>query len=79
MKHDKVLHIRVPAELHDYLTRYAAANFTSVSSVVLQVVAKAVGYKPKMATSRVESDPTPKPVKLMPDPIVGGEWMDVDE
>jgi hypothetical protein len=46
MKSQKFLHIRIPADFHRQLVKYAEDRFVPVSSVVLQAVAQTIGYKP---------------------------------
>jgi len=60
MKPAKHLHIRIPADLHQQLVKYADERFISVSAVVLQTLAKAIDYKPRPSTSRSEELPKPQ-------------------
>lgn len=46
MKSQKFLHIRISADFHQQLVKYAEDRFTPVSSVVLQAVAQTIEYKP---------------------------------
>lgn len=59
MKSQKFLHVRVPYDFHQQLVKYAEDRFIPVSSVVLQSVAKTIGYTPKKATPRTYQDHTP--------------------
>lgn len=59
MKSQKFLHVRIPYDFHQQLVKYAEDRFISVSSVVLQSVAKTIGYTPKKATPRTYQDYTP--------------------
>jgi hypothetical protein len=52
MKSQKFLHIRIPYDFQQQLAEYAADRFTPISGVVLNAVAKEIGYKPKRATPR---------------------------
>jgi len=52
MKPQKFLHIRIPYDFQQQLAEYAADRFIPVSGVVLNAVAKEIGYKPKKATPR---------------------------
>jgi len=42
----KTLHVRVPTDLYQHLTRYATGQFTPVSCIVLRAIAKETGYNP---------------------------------
>jgi hypothetical protein len=52
MKPQKFLHIRIPYDFQQQLAEYAADRFIPVSGVVLNAVAKEIGYKSKKATPR---------------------------
>lgn len=55
MKSQKFLHIRIPYDFQQQLAEYAADHFTPISGVVLNAVAKEIGYKPKRATPRTST------------------------
>ncbi len=59
MKSQKFLHIRIPADFHQQLVKYAEDRFVPVSSVVLQAVAQTIGYKPRLATERTYQQSQP--------------------
>jgi hypothetical protein len=69
MKSQKFLHVRIPYDFHQQLVKYAEDRFISVSSVVLQSVAKTIGYTPKKATPRTYQDYTPVVVQPPQPPI----------
>lgn len=81
MKSQKFLHVRIPLDFHQQLVKYAEDRFIPVSSVVLQSVAKTIGYTPKKATPRTYQDYTPVVVPdeygLIPDD--GDDAWDVED
>lgn len=75
MKAQKFLHIRIPYDFHQQLVQYASDRFIPVSGVVLNAVAKEIGYKPKKATPRGYQDLAPVVVKAEPEP----EYADLED
>ena len=62
MRAQKFLHIRIPADFHQQLVKYAEDRFIPVSGVVLNAVAQTIAYKPQRATERSISTPVvPQP------------------
>lgn len=57
MKSQKFLHIRISADFHQQLVKYAEDRFTPVSSVVLQAVAQTIEYKPLTQPMFLENKP----------------------
>ncbi len=55
----KQLTIRLTNDFHKALVDYCAANMIPVSTFMVQQTAKAIGYKPKQATTRTYQDHTP--------------------
>lgn len=83
----KVMALRLPLELHSALSTYASGNFMSVHTAVLQAIAAHIGFnspeavKARAVVAAIERHRAAKatPVKLERDPLVGGEWMDLEE
>lgn len=53
----KLVTVRFPAELHKALVDYCEPRFLPMSSLILQLVAKEVGYKPRPAATRTDDTP----------------------
>ena len=56
----KQLTIRLPADFHQQLVKYAEEHYLPVSRVITQAVAKTIAYKPQRSASRsAVTDSTP--------------------